>query len=340
MRRSILARSVVVTASAALLIAGCGGGASSTSSKDPKAAFSTGLGGINDTDVLTITLKIDTTADTLVAFAKAKGDTLDQATANNIVNGQFVFEQKSLNGKKLDDKKSVEAATRFALNDNGTTYVELRTRDKALYVKADVKGALDLFGKSKLFAEVQARANTLPAFVKALVAGQWVSIDTSALGAVAGQFGGGAGASPGPAIAQRLLDGIKTAVQRDVTITRVGTDDSGDHLRLTAQSGQLVTDLFQALTGAIPAAGLLSSKVDPSKMPSHSIVVDAWVNDGALAKVSIDLAQFMDAAKKPAGATVPVVVTFDRSGDDIAKPDSSTPVNLSQLMPLLGGLGG
>lgn len=340
MRRSILVRSVVVTASAALLVAGCGGGASSTSSKDPKAAFTTGIAGINDTDVLTIALKIDASADTLVAFATANGKTLSQKDANDLANGQLVFEQKTLNGKKLSAKQTDATATRFMLSDNGTAYVELRARDKALYVKADVKGALALFGKSKLFAEVQARARTLPAFVQALVAGQWVSIDTGALGAVAGQFGAGAAASPGPGIAQQLLNGIKAAAQRDVTVTRVGTDDTGDHLRLTAQTHQLVTDLFQALTGAIPVAGLLSSKVDPSKTPDRTIVVDAWVNDGALAKVSIDLAQFMDAANKPPGATVPVVLTFARSGDDISKPDSSTPADLTQLLPLLGGLGG
>jgi len=340
MRRSILARSVVITASAALLVAGCGGGASSTSSKNPKAAFSTGISGINDTDVVTLTLKIDTSADTLVAFAKANGKTLSQTDANNLVNGQLVFEQKTLNGKKLSAKQTDATTTRFAFSDNGTTYVELRARDKVLYVKADVKGTLGLFGKSKLFAEVQARANTLPGFVQALVAGQWVSIDTAALGALAGQFGAGAAASPGPGIVQQLLNGIKSAAQHDTTVTRVGTDDTGDHLRLTAQTRQLVTDLFQALTTAIPVAGLLSSKVNPSKMPDRPIAVDAWVNDGALAKVSIDLAQFIDAANKPPGATVPFVLTLDRSGDDISKPDGSTPADLTQLMPLLGGLGG
>ncbi len=343
MRRSILARSVVVAASAALLVAGCGGGASSTSSKDPKAAFSTGMSGLSDTDVLTVTLKLDTTADTLVGLAKASGSTLNTTQANDIANAQLVIESKTINGKKLSEIKPGQtnaASTRFALSDNGSTYVELRGVDDVLYIKADVKGALALFGQAKLFDEVQARANSLPAFVKALVAGNWVSLDLNLLKSLANQFGGGAAASPNPGQGQKLLADIKAVLQRDVTVTRVGTDSDGDHLRLTAHTRQLGTDILQAFTSSIPAAGLAAQKLDPSKVPDRPIVVDAWVSNGALAKVSLDLTQFMTAADKQPGAKLAVVVTFDRSGDDISKPDNSTPVDLSQLTSLLGGLGG
>src|SRR4051794_16976986 len=105
MRRPILVRSAVVTAAAALLVAGCGGGAATTSTKDPKAAFSTGLSGLTDTDVLTVTLKFDTTADKLIGFAKESGDTLDPAIAKDIAAGELVFESKTLDGKKLSELK-------------------------------------------------------------------------------------------------------------------------------------------------------------------------------------------------------------------------------------------
>jgi hypothetical protein len=343
MHRSLFARSLAIAASAALLVAGCGGGASTTSSKSPTAAFRAGLSGLDDTDVLTITLKLDTTADTLIGLAKAGGTTIDSTVANAIAGAQLVIETKTLDGKKLSEHKGAQSgatATRFALDDNGTTYAELRSLNGALYVKADVKGLLDLFGQSKLFTEVQARANTLPTFVKALVDGKWVSLDINLLKSLVSQFGGGAAASPNPAQTQRLLADLKAVIQRDVTVTRIGTDDQGDHVQLTAHSRQFATDILQAFTGAIPAAGLATGKLDPSTMPDHSVVVDVWVNNGALAKVSLDFAQFIPADKKKPGDKLPIVLTFDRSGDDISKPDGATPVDLRQLVSLLGGLGG
>jgi hypothetical protein len=343
MRRPLLVRSAVVTAAAALLVAGCGGGAATTSTKDPKAAFSTGLSGISDTDVLTITLKFDTTADKLIGFAKETGDTLDPATAKEIASGEIVIESKTLDGKKLSQLKpgqTSKTAQSFVFKDNGTTYAELRSRDNSLYAKADVKGLLDLFQQSKMYADLQARTASMPAFVKAAVAGQWISIDLDTVKALIKQFGGAAAASPNPAEAQKLLNDVEAAIQKNVAVTRVGTDDQGDHLKLTAQSRPLLTDLLQAFSGAIPGAGAALGKLDPSQLPDHSIVFDAWINDGALAKLSFDFVQFAKPGEAKPGDSLPAVLTFERSGDDISKPDGATPIDLSQLGSLLGGLGG
>ncbi|MBV9098380.1 MAG: hypothetical protein JO079_10005 [Frankiaceae bacterium] len=342
MRRPIFVRTAVVTAAAALVLTGCGSGAGTTSSKDPKTAFSSGINGLNDTDVLTVTLKLDTTADKLLGFARESGDKLDPAIAKDIASGRIIFETKTTNGKKLSEIKpgqANETAARFAFEDNGTTYAELRSRDNTLYVHADVKGLLDLFQKSKMYADLQARAAQMPTFVKALVGGEWVSLNLDVLKSLANQVGGSAAASPNPAQMQKLIADLKAVIGKDVAVTRVGTDDQGDHLQLTAQSRQLITDVLQAAGGAIPAAGLALGKFDPTKTPDHSIKLDAWVKDGVLAKVSLDIAQFAKPGEAKPGDSLPVVLTFDQSGDDIAKPDKSTPVDLSQLGSLLGSLG-
>ena len=347
MRRPILIRSVVVTAATALVVAGCGGGGSSnTSNKDPKAAFSTGLSGLGKTDVLTVTLKFDTTADNLIALSKedkSGGNVLDAATAKDIANGELVFETKTLNGKNISEHKAGAGnpvAIRFAFNDNGSTYVEIRSRDNTLFAKADVKNLLDLFQQSKAYTELQARANSLPPFVKAFVGGQWVSLDLGVLKSLAGQFGGGAAASPNPAMGDKIVAALKDAITRDSTVARIGTDSQGDHLRLTAQSRALFADLLHSLGTAIPGGELILSKIDTNKIPDHSIVVDAWISNGSLAKLSLDVAQFVPADQKKPGDTLPIVLTFDRSGDDIPAPSGATKVDLSQLGSLLGGLGG
>lgn len=341
MRRPTFVRSVVVTAAAALLAAGCGSGASSASNKDPKAAFATGMNGLNDKDALTVTLKFETTPEALAGFAKESGDILNPAVAKDIASGEIVFETKTTNGKNLSEVKPGDAnatASRFAFNDNGTQYAEFLSRDSALYARADVKGLLALFGKSKTYAELRARARTLPPFVKAFVANQWITLPTSVLTALASQFGG-ASAMPNADQMKKLVAALKDVINRDVTVTRIGSDDQGDHLRLTTQSRQLVGDLVQSLGGAIPAASLLLGKFDPSKVADHSIVLDAWVKDGALAKLSLDVVQFAKPGEAKAGDSLPVVLTFDRSGDDVSKPDGATPVDLTQLGSLLGGLG-
>ena len=342
MRRRLTSMAVVATA-ATVVLSGCGGGsgASSTSSKDPKAAFSTGLSGLADTDALTVTLKLDTTGAKLVGFAKSSGDTLDPKVADQIASADLVFETKTVDGTKFADMKPgkpAKTAARIVIQDGGQTLGEFRVLTDALYAQADVKTLLDLFQQKKAYADLSTRAAGMPAFAKAFVEGKWVSLDLNALKALAGQFGG-ANASPSASQTQKLIADLKAVLGKDVTVTRVGTDDQGDHLKLTTQSRAFVTDLMQAVSTDIPAAGLATSSFKPASVPDHSIVVDAWVKDGALAKLSVDVVQFAKPGEAKPGDSLPVVLSFDRSGDDISKPSGATPIDTSQLFTLLGSLG-
>jgi len=343
MRRRLTSLAALATV-AALALAGCGNGSggSSTASKDPKTAFATGLSGLSDTDVLTVTLKLDTTPDALIGFAKESGDTLDAQTAQHVATAALVFETKTSDGTKLSDIKpgtKVNAATRIAIQDDCKGLGELRSVDQGLYLQADVKTLLDLFGQSKSYADLTARANQMPPFVKAFVNGEWVVLDLNALKALAGQFGGAA-ASPSTQQAQKLLTDLKAVIGKDVTVTRVGTDAQGDHLKLTTQSRAFVTDLVQTVGSDLPAASLATGSFKPANVPDHSIVVDAWVKDGVLSKLSVDVAQFAKPSEVKPGDSLPVVLQFDQSGEDISKPAGATPVDTTQLFTLLGSLGG
>ena len=342
MRRRITSMAAVA-AVVAIVLAGCGGGSGSksTASKDPKAAFSTGLSGLSDTDVLTLTLKLDTTSDKLVGYAKESGNTLDPAIADKIASAGLVFETKTTDGTKFSAIKpgaSAKTAARIEIQDGGQTLGEIRVLSNALYAQADVKTLLDLFQQKKAYATLAARAAQMPAFAQAFVQGKWVSLDLNALKALAGQFGG-ANASPSGQQTQKLLADLKAVLGKDVTVTRVGTDDQGDHLKLTTQSRTFVTDLMQAVSTDIPAASLATGSFKPASVPEHSIVVDAWVKDGALAKLSVDVVQFAKPSEVKPGDSLPVVLTFERSGDDIAAPSGATPIDTTKLFTLLGSLG-
>jgi hypothetical protein len=331
------------TAVAAVVLTGCGGGsgASSTSSKDPKAALSTGLAGLGDKDALTVTLKLDTTPEKLIGFSQESGKASDKLTpqqAQELASGSFVIETKTTDGSALSDAKSGKAAVRFAFTDNGQTLAQVEDISNVLYAQADVKTMVSTFGKAKQYDDLATRVKSLPPFVQAFVRGGWVSLDLNALKALAGQFG--ANASPNSQQSQKLLNDIKAALTRDVTVTRVGTDSQGDHLRLTTQTRQFAQDLVQTVTSDIPAAGIAANQFKPQDVPDHSVVLDAWVSDGALAKLSLDVVQFAKPGETKAGDSLPVVLLFDRSGDDISKPADATPIQTQQLFSMLGALTG
>ena len=342
MRARLTSLAALVVA-ATVALTGCGSGSSSksTTAEDPKTAFSTGLSGLSDTDVLTVTLRLDTTADKLVGFAKASGDKLDPKVAQQIASADIVFETKTSDGTKFSAAKpsaGVKAAARFLIQDDGKTLGEFRSLSDALYAQADVKTLLNLFQQKKAYADLSTRAAQMPVFAKTFVQGKWVSLDLNAVKALAGQFGG-ANASPSSQQTQKLLSDLKGVIGKDVTVTRAGTDAQGDHLKLATQSRQFVTDLMQAVTTDIPAAGLATSSFKPSSVPEHSIVVDAWLKDGVLSKLSVDVTQFAKASEVKPGDSLPVVLEFARSGDDISKPTDATPIDTTQLFTLLGSLG-
>lgn len=327
---------------AALAVAGCGGG-SSGSSGSPKSELTTGITNLSHSDVLTTTLKLDTTAAALQAFAQASHQSLGPGDAQALAGANLVIEAKTANGQNLSDVKPGDnKATNVAFRgiDNGRTYAEIRVIAGNLYLQGDVKGILALAHKSKLYAEVQARAATLPAFVKAFVAGQWVSINGAAAQGLASQFGGGGAQTTNPAQAQKLLADLKGVVDRDVTVTRAGTDSRGDHLVLKGNTRTLARDFVAAMQSSVPGGSVLGSQLNATNAPSRTITLDAWVKGGTLSELSLDLVQFAKPGEAPAGAHLPIALTFEQSGADITTPSGVTPVDLTQLGSLLGALGG
>jgi hypothetical protein len=327
---------------AALAVAGCGGsgsGSSATSDKTPKAAFSAGLHGLTDTDALTVTIKLDTTPSALIGFAKESNDTLSQQKAQAIATGQLTLEAKSSDGTHLSaikPGKGTKVDVRLAFTDNGNELAQLLSTGGVLYAKAQMQSLLELFGKGSTFDTLKARVSTMPPFAKTFVNGGWVSLDLASAGAAVGQLG----VNTNGASAQKLAGDVAAVLDKDSTVTRVGTDSTGDHLRVTTQSRTLVTDIVQAVSKDVPGASVLSNTLKPQSVPQRSVVLDAWVSGGALAKLSLDLVQFAKPGEAKPGDHLPVVLRFDRSGDDISKPSGAVEVNITQLFTMLGSAGG
>jgi hypothetical protein len=315
---------------ATLVVAGCGSGSGGPdASDDPKGALVAGISQLGEADTLTTTLQLDTTPENLQVLAGIDGDNLSDANAKAIASAQLVMQTSK-------DKA-------FALRgvDNGNTLFELRSVDKVLYLQGDLEGVLDIAGKPDALADVKAQAAQLPSFVQAFVNGDWVSINSEALAGLAGSLGVPSNASPSDEQGPKMLAELRRAVDKDVTVKDLGEEADGEHLRLTGNVKDLATDLQNAVQSTVPGGAALSDQFDPSDAPNQTITVDAWLQDDALSKLSLDLAQFAsDDDEVPAGTTLPIVLTFEQAGDAIEAPADATPVDLSQLGSLMGAFGG
>lgn len=323
-------RLAAVAATGAVLAAaaGCGGGSGGTDDS-PKGQLVAGIDHLADSDVLTTTLRLDTTADQLRALAKDSGDDLSRDAAEAIAGARIVIET---NGSGADKNFSLRGI------EGDRSLLELRVVDKTLYLQADLDSIFAIAHSENILANLDAEAKNLPEFVQAFVNGKWVSLNTEALKAIAGSLGGTT-TSASPAGADVLAD-LRDVLDRDVSVRAAGSDERGDHLVLTGNTKTLAKDLAQALETTVPGGKALGGKLSADDVPSRSVTLDAWLKDGSLAQLSLDLAQFADKGDVPAGTTLPITVTFAESGDDISAPGDVTPVDLTQLGSLIGALSG
>lgn len=316
-------RTALATLVTAVAIAGCGGSSGGGSVKDDVL---TGVDGVAGADRLTTTIHLDTTPAELQKLAAGSDSPIDPNIASVIAGASIVIETvRGQAGTSLD----VSGVA------NGSTLVEFRSVADTLYLHGDVRGIFTVIGKKSGFADLKAQTKSMPPFVQAAVNGQWVSLPASTLTSLA-NLGGGTSSSSGKG--PRLLTDLRRSIERHATVTKAGTDSRGTHYVLHADTRDLATDLREAIQTAVPGGALLSSRV-PNDVSRKTVTFDAWVRSGALSQLSIDLVQFGDLQNQGV-STLPLVITFDRTGEDITPPTGATPVDLTQLSTLFGALTG
>ena len=308
-------------------LVGCGG--SSGGSGSVKGDVLTSVDSIATADRLTTTIRLDTTPAALQTLAQSSGTTLSNRLASAIAGATIVIERaKSGGGSALD----IQAGA------GGATLIELRAVDKTLFLRGDVRGILALAGKPKVYANLKAQTKTMPSFVQAAVTGQWVSLPAATLDSLA-TLTGGAPPSKAPGNGPKLLGDLKRAMDKDMTVTKAGTDSRGTHYVLHADTKSLADDLRSSLSDSLPGGSAIGQRV-PTNVKHQKFSFDAWVKDGSLSELTINLLQFGDTSKVPAGTTLPLSITFVKSGTDISAPTGATPVDLTQLGTLIGALQG
>jgi hypothetical protein len=329
MSRPLSRLSTATALGAVLAVAGCGGSGGTPAT--PQGELVASVSKLGEAGTVTTTIQLQTTAAALKGIARAGGNTLSADAANGLVSAQLVIEtQKGGGGHSAFAVRAI---------DGGQTLVELRVVGDTIYLQGDVNAILTLAHKRSDLASLQTEAAQLPPFAKALLDGKWVSLNAAALSGLAGQVGGPTGsadASQGP----RLLAELKGVLSRDVTVTKLGTDSRGDHLMVTGDANKLAADIKSSIASSVPGGGALTDRLTVGAGSSRVVTLEAWVKDGALTELSLDLAQFAPKDKVPGGATLPLTMTFDQSGDDISAPAGAVSIDLTQLGGLLSVLTG
>jgi hypothetical protein len=155
-------------------------------------------------------------------------------------------------------------------------------------------------------------------------------------------------------IGERLLDFLE---DDDVQVAHMGSDDTGERVRITAtgvQLRELAVDLVESLddvagvdpTGLGMQAPEVRAELEDAIPDDVEISMHAWIDGGELSQVAVDvfdLARAADADDVPDGEFL-IAVAISEFGGPIEAPDTDVTFDVFEIfgamMGDLGGLGG
>ncbi|MCA0145184.1 hypothetical protein [Blastococcus sp. LR1] len=328
---------------AALLsgVAACG-----LQSVEPKIQLRDALRAFGDQSSGALRLSVPSSEDDIRAFIAAadeagEGEDVPDDVLSTLLSSSMVvgFDE----GKDAEDP--ADDGGRFVVEIGDLDAVEVRTTGETLYARADVDGLADEFPdlgpdlesfRAELDA-AEAGAADLPAALlapaRALLEGEWMSLDGAALVAKVEEMSGTAATVEEDAKLQSDLQELGGKALQDavVGVERKGEDDDlGDHLvvKLNLRKGYAtVRDELPGIlpTGEDPAA--LEEQLPPvDEVPDQDVAVSVWVNDGELTRAELDAAQFLE---KPAGHLVLRADVLD--AEPVTAPSDSVEVDVNAL---------
>lgn len=342
------ATAVVALTATAGLLAGCGGsssgGANAPTSNDssvsPATELTSAISALGQSSTLTASVKLGASGSQLLDFVHAqdKGASLTAAQANAIAGAAINFEVAAPSGQTLGDISGLSnsGAVNVSVVDSGKTWFSIRFVKQTLYLQVDLKDLLNTIGQAEAYRQLQGAGAQLPGFASALVQGKWVSLPLSTLKSLTSAIPGASGitSTPDAGQAHHLLDSIQTLLTKDVTVTRTSSGGT-DTLTLTTNLRSFAGDLASTFK-SVPGAGAALSKADLGDVPDKNISLVATVTSGALSSLTFDLGQLAKSGK----GTLPLQLSFTRSGSDISAPSGAVAVDLTQLGSLLGAFSG
>lgn len=325
-------RFLALLLSSALLLAACGGDSGPDPADDPKAALKAAFEKIGEYEGLTVTLRLDSDTDSLVAVSEGE---LTDEQAQAILDSSLTVTAKQ-SGQPEDAQLELTADI------SGDT-AELKLVEQVLYARADVGELVERFGGD--ISEVnQFRQQAPPGFefIGPLLDGEWVAFE--GLKEFAEQFGGAQQTEEQTDFQKEMSAKLGAAVEENSTVDSVGDDDIGHHLEASIALRGLY-DAFLEIAGSAPGMGTLPPGSFPpaSEIPNENLTIDAWIDGGDLVQLGFDfirIAETFEADPPPAGVErLGLLLGIEEFTGDVKAPDPAERVDFGQLMQGFFGLG-
>jgi hypothetical protein len=321
-------RLLIVLLCSALIVTACGGSSDKTTA-DPEGTLLVAFLKLQNSPS-TVTLSLHSDPGSLQALAAESNGSLG-TKATTILNSSITMSHSA-----ATDPRNARSET--IINVGGdTNAIETRMVNRTLYLRLDAAGLLKAIGKSP--SELQSTAKQAKAaglkFVGPALAGKWLSV--AGADKLAGQSGL---LTQGSSQQKNARDAFLQRLLSSATVTTVGTDSAGTHMAINVPARQAYAgfrDMFSNLGGGMPPGLNLP---DPSSVPDKNIKVDAWVRDGKLTQLEIDLRQFAALGGQPLPAGVHVLalrMTIHDFTGTIEAPAGAVPVDIKQLSKMFMG---
>lgn len=324
---------------AAVALSACGtkGSTGGTSGLAPKDALIRGVQALQDGTALDVNTRLALSAVDLQSIVKSDpaANGLTESQARLITGGDYQVVTRTSDGSTLSAAKPGTTDTSVAVHADGTALFEMRALGTSIYGRADVKKIAEIGGTAA--SRIDAQLSDVPpqlAFLKDAAQGRWLAIDGQQGQALLKQYGGQSSSlTMDPTRVARVYSDLLAAVQKDVTATRAPDTDRGDHLVLNASGRALAKDLSSTYSALLPA-GQTPLMADLQSVPDKPITIDAFLQDGRLALLSLELSQFAGAKEVAAlqGKKVPLQLSYSTDVPKIEAPADAVKVDLSELV--------
>ena len=313
---------------ALLVLGACSNDDAPSAEEDPTAVLLAAFEETGESEAQTVTISLVSTPESLVAASEGE---VTPEQADTILGSSL-----SVSATKSEDP--AESKARFALDVPGTEGAELIVLGQDLYARADVAGFAGLAGSDMASLDRFARqAESAGAtFIRPLLDGEFVKFE--GLQDAAGELGG---ASP-PSTEQtdQIVDQLREAIRESSTVTSEGSDDVGEHLVANIR----VRDLYSRFQQLLPQLGVPvfpGSVPDASEVPDEEFRLDAWISDGKLVQLEVDLLQVATIAgeEPPEGVDEAAVrIALSDEAEELSAPEAATTVTAQEVSALISGL--
>ena len=295
--------------------------------EDPKAALVSAFEKLGELDASTVIVTIQSTSESLVAASE--GD-LTPELAETILGSSL-----TITGANADDPENQNARIAFSVPD--TDGVEIIVIGTDLYLRADVRGLVELAGQdpAQIDAFLQSPQAQQAPFLEAAANGEFIKIEG------ADQLGAAAGADPGALTEQqqKLFEEFGKSIEQEADVTSEGSDDVGDHLVVSIPLRSLVqrfTDFAGELGAPLPPGSIPPE----SEIPEGDLTMDVWVSDGSIVQMEFDIVQLGEEFEGDVPEGVEdfrLRLELSEEAEEVTAPEGATTVTSEELMGLIFG---